>query len=164
MIKIFKRWARVKEVFISRRLNKWGRRFGFVRFFEVRNVGRLERDLDQIYIGNKKLHVNILRYRRSEVESKRVESETRLKHTKKVRNPRKLQEEAHVFHEQKRTKDVWKVKIGRKSFVDVVKDESQRRWKGPIIKTEQQVLPWMEYSVIGNLKKSWTLNSWVTNL
>jgi len=35
MIKIFRRWARVKEVFIARRLNKWGRRFGFVRFFEV---------------------------------------------------------------------------------------------------------------------------------
>jgi len=33
MIKIFQRWARVKEVFISHRLNKWGRRFKFVRFF-----------------------------------------------------------------------------------------------------------------------------------
>jgi len=33
MHKVFQRWARVKEVFISRRLNKWGRRFGFVRFF-----------------------------------------------------------------------------------------------------------------------------------
>jgi len=28
MIKIFRRWIRVKEVFISRRLNKWSRRFG----------------------------------------------------------------------------------------------------------------------------------------
>jgi len=58
MVRIFKRWTRVKKVFISRRLNKWERRFGFVRFFEVRNVGRLEKDLDQIYIGNKKLHVS----------------------------------------------------------------------------------------------------------
>ena len=33
MLKIFQRWTRVKEVFISHRLNKWGRRFGFVRFF-----------------------------------------------------------------------------------------------------------------------------------
>jgi len=68
MIKIFRRWVRVKEVFITRRLNKWGRRFGFVRFFEVRNVGKLERDLDQIYIGNKKLHGNILRYRMTEIK------------------------------------------------------------------------------------------------
>jgi len=116
-------------------------------------VGQLERDLDQIYIGNKKLHVNILRYRRSEVECNMVESETKVKHTEKVRNPRQLQEEAPVFHEQKRTKEVWKVKTWRKSFVDVVKDDSQRRWKGPIIKTEQQVLPWMEYSVIGQFRE-----------
>jgi len=46
MHKVFQRWERVKEVFISRRLNKWGRRFGFVRFFEVGNVGNLEKELD----------------------------------------------------------------------------------------------------------------------
>jgi len=152
MIKISIRWARIKEVFISIRLNKWGRRFGFVRFFEVRNVGRLERNLDQIYIGNKKLHVNISRYNMSEVEPKRVESENRVKHTEKVRNPRKMQEETRVFHDQKRTKEVWKVKTGRKYFVDVVKEDSQRSWKGPIIKTEQQVIPWMEYNVIGQFR------------
>jgi len=39
MIKIFRRWVRVKKVFISRRLNKWGKRSWFVRFFEMRNVG-----------------------------------------------------------------------------------------------------------------------------
>jgi len=32
MFKIFQRWARVKEVFIVRKLNRWGRRFGFVNF------------------------------------------------------------------------------------------------------------------------------------
>ena len=50
MFKVFQKWARVREVFISRRPNKWGRRFGFVRFLDVRNVGRLERELDQVYI------------------------------------------------------------------------------------------------------------------
>jgi len=44
------------------------------------------------------------------------------------------------------------VKTGRKSFVDVVKEDSQRRWKGLIIKTKQQVLPWIEYSVIGQFR------------
>ena len=56
----------------------------------MRNVGKLERNLDQIYIGNKKLHVNILRYRRSEADSKRVKSENRGKHKEKARNPRLL--------------------------------------------------------------------------
>lgn len=43
MIKIFQRWTRVKEVFIARRLNRSERRFGFVRFFDVSNVIRLEK-------------------------------------------------------------------------------------------------------------------------
>ena len=153
MIKIFRRWTRVKEVFISRRLNKWGRRFGFVRFFEVRNVGRLERDLNQIYIGKKKLHVNVPRYKRNEMESKRQEKETRSIYTEKVRKPNKMKEITLVLHENKRTKEVWRAKTGKKTFAEVVKGDTQRKWKGPIIKTEQQVLPWMEYSAIGQFRE-----------
>ncbi|XP_068503621.1 uncharacterized protein [Phaseolus vulgaris] len=73
MIKIFQRWARVKEVFISRRLNRWGRRFGFVRFFDVANVSRLEKELDQIYLGKMKLNVNIPRYRRTDFGPRKEE-------------------------------------------------------------------------------------------
>jgi len=62
MVKIFQKWTRVKEIFISRRLNKWGRRFCFVRFLDVKNVRRLEGELDHIFIGNRKLHVNIPKY------------------------------------------------------------------------------------------------------
>jgi len=116
---------------------------------------RLERDRDQIYIGNKKLHINIPRYRRSEVEPKRVEG----------RNTRNVQEEAPVLQEQKTTKEVWNVKSGRKSFVDVVKGDSQRMWKGPIIKTEQQVLPWMECSVIRQFREELYFEQlWVKSL
>jgi len=41
MWKIFQRWGKVKEVFIVRKLNRWGNRFGFVRFLDVKNVGLL---------------------------------------------------------------------------------------------------------------------------
>jgi len=68
MIKIFQPWARVKEVFISCRLNRWGRRFGFERLFDVENTSRLEREMDQVRIGNMKLYVNISRYRRAELD------------------------------------------------------------------------------------------------
>jgi len=71
MLKVFQRWARVKEVFVSRRLNKWGRRFGFVRFFYVRNVRWLESELDQIIVGNRKLYVNIPKYRKTQEENER---------------------------------------------------------------------------------------------
>ena len=46
MLTFFQKWARVKEVFISRRRNRWGRRFDFVRFFGTENVVSLERELD----------------------------------------------------------------------------------------------------------------------
>jgi len=70
MLEVFQKWARVKEIFISRRRNRWGRRFGFVRFFGVRNVASLERDLDSSFVGNMKLHVNLPRYRRDGLGSK----------------------------------------------------------------------------------------------
>ena len=157
MVRIFKRWARVKEVFISRRVNKWGRRFGFVRFFEVRNVGRLEKDLDQIYIGNKKLHVNILKYRRSELEAKGLVSENRglgsVNRVYQGGNSRKPQEGTVMAREQKRTKEVWKVKTENKSYADAVKDNSQRMWKGLAIFSKKQVLPWMKNSLVGHFRE-----------
>jgi len=52
MLKIFHRWGRVEEVFISRKLNRWGNRFGFVRFCDVKNVPKLETELDSIRIGS----------------------------------------------------------------------------------------------------------------
>ena len=45
------------------------------------------------------------------------------------------------------------MKTKGKSYADAVKDDSQRRWKGPIIRTEQKVLPWMESSVIGEFRE-----------
>jgi len=66
MFRIFQEWARVTEVFISRLLNRWGRRFGFVKFYQVPDEVRLEKQLDQIFIGNLKLYVNFPKYRRVE--------------------------------------------------------------------------------------------------
>jgi len=48
----------VEEVFISKKLNRWGNRFGFVRFCDVK---KLESELDSIQIGNMKLFANLSR-------------------------------------------------------------------------------------------------------
>jgi len=61
--KVFRRWGRLVEVFISTKLNRWGNRFGFLRFCEIKNVRKLESELDVIRIGNMNLYVNIPRYR-----------------------------------------------------------------------------------------------------
>jgi len=59
----------VEEVFISRKLNRWGNRFGFVRFCDVKNVSRLEAELDSIRIGLMKLYINLPRCRKHEAQS-----------------------------------------------------------------------------------------------
>jgi len=59
---IFQRWGAIEEVFISRKVNCWGNRFDFVRFWDVKNSVKLERELDAIRIGIVKLFVNFPRY------------------------------------------------------------------------------------------------------
>jgi len=143
----------VKEVFISQRLNKWGRRFGFVRFFGVSNVGGLETELDQLYIGNRKLFVNVPKYRRHQPVLTRTER----------RNPRApylVSQKDSMKHHQKdmeisgkqRNEEMWVEKQGKRSYAEVVIGASEERWKGLSIKTEQHVLPWMEKSVVGKLR------------
>jgi len=41
----------VHEVFISKKVNRRGHRFGFVRFSDVKNARRLKYELDTIRIG-----------------------------------------------------------------------------------------------------------------
>ena len=68
-------------------------------------------------------------------------------------NYRKPQEGTVMAREQKRTKEVWKVKAENKSYADAVKDNSQRRWKGPAIFSKKKVLPWMKNSLVGQFRE-----------
>lgn len=56
---MFLRWGKTVDVFIPKKRDKGGRRFGFVRFINVQNSKVLERELDQIWIGTYKLRVNL---------------------------------------------------------------------------------------------------------
>jgi len=128
MVKVFQRQARVKEVFISRRLNRCGRRFGFVRFFEVRNVGRLEKELDSLYVGNMKLHVNISKYRRHQKEP-----------VKEARRERRDPYDERQRDSGKR-KEVWVEKRGKRSYVEAAKGEAEQEvGAGKILKTKVNI-------------------------
>ncbi|ESW06482.1 hypothetical protein PHAVU_010G051400, partial [Phaseolus vulgaris] len=63
--KVFQRWGRILDVFISRKLNARNRRFGFVRFHGVSDAHSLERKLDAIWIGTWKLQSGIRRGNKS---------------------------------------------------------------------------------------------------
>jgi len=51
MWRVFQRWGRVVDVFISRRMNNKNKRFGFVQFQDMIDVVELERKLDYVWIG-----------------------------------------------------------------------------------------------------------------
>ncbi|XP_068466662.1 uncharacterized protein [Phaseolus vulgaris] len=147
MLKIFQRWARVQDVFISRRLNKRGKRFGFVRLFDVKNVGKLERELDQIYIGSTKLFVNIPRYHRVDVSREEGRNKSsvgtgRLEHGV-------LERVETGVNKSHKGKEVWVEKGEKKSYADAVRHQERWAWKGPVFSIKQQALPWMEGSVVG---------------
>jgi len=150
LFKLFQKWGRVKEVFISRRVNRWSRRFGFVRFFGVENVGSLEKALDRCYVGSKKLHVNLPRYRREEFVRNGGDA---LFGGTKARG-------GQSFYRRKSV-EVWREKGGKaenvkgkakQMYAEVVRTPTQDRWRGPNVTTKATILPWMTSSMVGRLK------------
>ncbi|KAL2656545.1 hypothetical protein AAZV13_04G127800 [Glycine max] len=63
--KHFKKWGDVREVYIAKRRNREGRRYGFVRFKGVLDARGLEVKLDNTFINEHKLFVNLPRFTRT---------------------------------------------------------------------------------------------------
>ncbi|KAH1205060.1 hypothetical protein GmHk_16G045861 [Glycine max] len=92
----FKIWGDVREVFIAKRRNKEGRRFGFVRFKDVSDVKLLETHLDNIFIDDHKLFVNLPRFTRlasnvhthTKVDKKEKQSKEAVKDSQATNRPR----------------------------------------------------------------------------
>jgi len=87
----------------------------------VRNVGKLKRELDQIYVGNRKLNVNIPKYRRHQEERPRVERKD-VRQLNMVRPKyEKMKTEDTFGNMPKKGKEVWVEKREKKSFADAVR-------------------------------------------
>lgn len=56
---VFAKWGEVVDIFIPNKRNKDGRRFGFVRMARVEDPAGLARRIDQMFIGDMKLYVNV---------------------------------------------------------------------------------------------------------
>lgn len=65
MYDMFKKFGDIDEVIIPRNLDKNRRRYGFVRFFSVRNLDFLATKLDVLFLGSRKLFVNTPRFKRN---------------------------------------------------------------------------------------------------
>jgi len=109
----------------------------------------LERDLDRCYIGNRKLYVNLPRYKREGYERKGVE-------------PKEFEGlssggDGHP-NGQRKGKEVWREKRGKEgqmkgnitqSYANVVRKRKQDQWRGPSLSTKALTLPWMTNSLVG---------------
>jgi hypothetical protein len=68
---VFGRFRRLGDVYIPKKVDKWGRRFAFVKFREEKDEEELCRRLEDVWLGSFKLRVNRSRFsRREEVREK----------------------------------------------------------------------------------------------
>lgn len=68
--KVFAKFGSVGEIFIPRKLDHWGRCFGFVKFKNVDNVEALEKRLEEVSLGECRLKVNKSRFEREENQNR----------------------------------------------------------------------------------------------
>jgi hypothetical protein len=77
--KVFGRFGRLGDVYIPNKVDKWGKRFAFVKFREDRHAMELCNEMDDVWIGTYKLRVNKSRFGRREEERKKEEPVTQKK-------------------------------------------------------------------------------------
>ncbi|KAF1890247.1 hypothetical protein Lal_00025580 [Lupinus albus] len=63
---VFSKWGSVGDVIIPQKRDKRGNRFGFVRFKQTDEDDKLLKSLEQVWIGNYKIKINIPRFKRKE--------------------------------------------------------------------------------------------------
>ncbi|MCH91957.1 RNA recognition motif, partial [Trifolium medium] len=64
--KEFARFGRVGDVFIPSKVDKWGKRFAFVKFREVKEERILSESMKEVWLGSFKLRINKSRFERKE--------------------------------------------------------------------------------------------------
>jgi hypothetical protein len=68
--KLFTRFGSVSDVYIPNKVDKRGRRFGFVKFKDVRDEAALSKSLEEVWCDNVKLWVNRARFGKGEEKVK----------------------------------------------------------------------------------------------
>jgi hypothetical protein len=65
----------VEDVYIPKKLDKWGKRFAFVKFMETSEVQELRQGEDEVWLGTFKLRINKSRFDRRDDSRKKEEAE-----------------------------------------------------------------------------------------
>jgi len=145
MWRVFQRWGRVVDMFISRRLNNKNQRFGFVKFQDVVDAVDLERRLDSVWIGYWKVRVNSLKYGRDREPWHVRNANPKLKVSRTIVQRKKGNVEPNV----NQSHNVWKEKLSNSSIVENG-GNGEKRMKNPIaFKAEVQQYEWLDNCFIG---------------
>jgi hypothetical protein len=71
---VFVKFGNVVDVYIPSKVDKRGKRFGFVKFKDVLDVEEMSRSLDDVWCGSFKLRINHSRFGRNEVSKGTMKS------------------------------------------------------------------------------------------
>ncbi|WJX32140.1 hypothetical protein P8452_20505 [Trifolium repens] len=72
---IFSKYGHVGDVYIPLKVDKWGKRFGFVKFKEVEDVEEMSRCLSDVWCGSFKLRINHSRFGRNDGGKRKMKVE-----------------------------------------------------------------------------------------
>ena len=157
--KIFQKWGRVREVFIPKYKNKEGHKFGFVRFKEVMDERRLERDLDNnIFIDGMKLFVNRPKFDRGRVFRAKPFEEPlqKMPSCQEKHNGKQLGDKAPCYDGEPR------------SYLDVVKETTRAKGSSYLMKEDPQgdTIEIQRLVVLNSTKedREWLEKAWIGRL
>jgi RNA recognition motif-containing protein len=71
--KVFSRFGRLGDVYIPKKVDKWGKKFAFVKYREDMDAMELSNSLGDVWLGSFKLRLNKSRFARNEDERKKEE-------------------------------------------------------------------------------------------
>ncbi|GKV24808.1 hypothetical protein SLEP1_g34374 [Rubroshorea leprosula] len=135
MWRAFSGYGRVIDIYVPNRKDRYGRRFRFARFQEVKNVSMLEKELDHIKVGGVKIHVNQPRIKMNRLGIAQATAPGQLRnHTGKYMN---------ANHREK----------GKREWVAKSKDYE---WRGREFRAEESNFEWVKEatgSVQGKIKR-----------
>ncbi|XP_058758647.1 uncharacterized protein LOC131631902 [Vicia villosa] len=114
----FKELGDIDEVFIPNKKTRWGKKYGFVRFFNVGDERRLEMKLDNIFLDGRKIFANLPKFGRRPNQNFTYRTKSR-----------GVQEDSVIAQAKAKKKDISGIKGFRKgvTFAEVLKGETSTK-------------------------------------
>ncbi|GKU89866.1 hypothetical protein SLEP1_g3943 [Rubroshorea leprosula] len=159
MWRVFIKFGRVIQVFIAKKRDRKGRRFGFVRFLDLKDTKAVEYQLNQIQFGQQTLQANLARFSMDDAHKRREENKAhedlhqRNIGVKEVQKDRSQSYADVVKSKQggteRMTRPHWEWKSSKQEGAKKTEGE---QWYGIEVKAEDEDIRRLENSFVGQSK------------